>query len=68
MLDAYWTVDLKANQQFFDHWKLSLQINNLLDEEYDTFAENFYDRDGNRTLSKYPGAGRSLFVQLAYQY
>ena len=68
VLDDYWTVDLKTNQQFSDHWKLSLQVNNLLDEEYDTYAENFSDQFGNLTLSKYPGAGRSLFVQLAYQY
>jgi outer membrane cobalamin receptor len=67
-LDAYWTVDLKANQILFDHWKLSLQVNNLLDEAYDTYVETFYDESGNGTLSNYPGAGRSLFVQLAYQY
>jgi iron complex outermembrane receptor protein len=68
VLDAYWTVDLKANQQLSDHWRLSLQANNLLDEEYDTYTENFFDQFGTGTLSKYPGAGRSLFVQLAYQY
>lgn len=68
VLDAYWTVDLKANQQFYDHWRLSLQVNNLLDEEYDTYTENFYDQSGTGTLSKYPGAGRSIFAQLAYQY
>jgi outer membrane receptor protein involved in Fe transport len=45
-----------------------LQVNNLLDEAYDTYVETFYDESGNGTLSNYPGAGRSLFVQLAYQY
>ncbi len=68
VLDPYWTVDVKANQRVGDHWLVSFQVNNLLDEDYDTYAENFYDQFGTATLSKYPGAGRSLFVQLAYQY
>lgn len=68
VLSSYWTVDLKANQRLGDHWIASFQINNLLDEDYDTYAENFYDSSGTATLSRYPGAGRSLFLKLTYQY
>lgn len=68
VLSSYWTLDLKANQRLDEHWMLSFQLNNLLDEAYDTYVESFYDEFGTGTISKYPGAGRSMFVELAYQY
>ena len=67
-LDDYWTVDLKANQQIGENWTLSCQLNNLLDKDYNTYAESFYDQFGTGTLSKYPGAGRSVFISLEYQF
>lgn len=68
VLSDYWTIDLKANQRFLEHWLVSCEVNNLLDEDYDTYVETFYDRDGNGTLSYYPGAGRSLFVSATYEF
>jgi outer membrane cobalamin receptor len=67
-LSSYWTADLKANQKLFDHWTLSCQVNNLFDAAYDTYVETFYDQSGNGTRSKYPGAGRSLYVSATYEY
>ena len=69
VIHDYWTMDLRANQRLAEHWLLSFQVNNLFDEEYTTFVENFNDPiTFESTLAGYPGAGRSLFVQLAYQY
>jgi outer membrane cobalamin receptor len=67
-LSSYWTVDLKANQKLFEHWTLSGQLNNLFDADYDTYVETFYDQSGNGTRSKFPGAGRSLYVSATYEY
>ncbi len=64
----YWTIDLKANQQIGENWKLSFQLNNLLDKGYNTYAETFYDQSGTGTLSEYPGAGRSIFFSVNYQF
>jgi iron complex outermembrane receptor protein len=68
VLSGYWMVDLKANQQIGENWILSCQLNNLFDKEYDTYSENFYDQFGTKTLSNYPGAGRSFFLSLSYQF
>ncbi|MFZ7111468.1 MAG: TonB-dependent receptor plug domain-containing protein [Desulfatiglandales bacterium] len=68
MLDSYWTLDLKLEQRLFDHWIFTLSGNNLFDKAYDTYAENFYDSTGRGTLSTYPGAGRSVFFSVAYEY
>lgn len=67
-LSSYWTADLKATQKIYDHWTLSCQVNNLFDAEYDTYVETFYDQSGNGTRSKYPGAGRSVYVSAGYEY
>jgi len=67
-LSSYWTLDLKANQRLFDHWILSCQMNNVLDESYNTYVETFYDQSGTGTLSKFPGAGRSIYVSATYEY
>lgn len=68
-LDAYWTVDLKLDQVLADHWKLTLLGANLLDQEYDTYLANFTDQASFKsTQQPYPGAGRSLFVSLAYNW
>ncbi|MEJ2157411.1 MAG: TonB-dependent receptor [Desulfobacteraceae bacterium] len=67
-LSSYWTLDLKGNQRLSDHWSLSCQVNNLFDESYNTYVETFYDQSGTGTLSKYPGAGRSIYVSASYAY
>jgi outer membrane receptor protein involved in Fe transport len=67
-LPSYWTVDIKANQLIGENWTLSCQLNNLLDEDYDTYVQNFRDQSGTSTLSRYPGAGRSIFFSLEYQF
>ncbi|MCP4672387.1 MAG: TonB-dependent receptor, partial [Desulfobacula sp.] len=67
-LSDYWTVDIKANQQIGENWILSCQLNNLFDEDYDTYSQNFRDQSGTSTLSRYPGAGRSIFFSLEYQF
>ncbi len=68
MLASYWTVDLKANQRLSGNWTMSCQMNNLLDESYDTDSEAFYDQFGTGSWAKYPGAGRSVFVAATYEY
>ena len=68
-LPSYWTADLKIEQRLFDHWILSLQSNNLFDKDYDTYVENFTDQStGVTTMEAYPGAGRSVFFSVAYEY
>ncbi len=68
-LDAYWTVDLRLSQRFFDRWTVSLSANNLLDEAYDTYLNPFYDfSTGKSTLQGFPGAGRSFFAKLTYEF
>jgi outer membrane cobalamin receptor len=68
-LPSYWTADLKIEQRLFDHWILSLQSNNLFDKGYDTYAENFTDQStGVTTMEVYPGAGRSVFFSVSYEY
>ncbi len=67
-LSSYVTLDLKARQEISDNWSASIQINNLFDEEYDTYVATFYDQFGTATTSSYPGAGRSLFVSVDYTF
>ena len=67
-LDAYWTVDLKFEQQIFGHWVFSLQCNNLFDETYYTRSASFFDQttfESSRT--GFPGAGRSVFFSVSYE-
>jgi outer membrane cobalamin receptor len=68
-LDAYWTIDLKLEQTFAEHWKVGLQALNLLDEEYDTYLLGFTDQTTFAyTQQPYPGAGRSLFASVSYTW
>jgi outer membrane cobalamin receptor len=68
-LDSYWTVDLKLEQALAAHWKLTFLGTNLMDQEYDTYLMGFTDQTTyNYTQQPYPGAGRSLFVSLAYNW
>lgn len=68
-LDPYTTLDIKIEQRLYDHWLLSLQGNNLLDEEYDTYFSAFTDPNTFETsVAGYPGAGQSIFFCASYQY
>lgn len=73
-LDSYWTVDLKLEQRLYRHWILTLTGGNLFDKEYDTYLATFTDRskastDPTRTvMCGYPGAGRSIFAGVAYEF
>jgi len=66
---AYWTVDLKLEQRFWKHWLVSFQGNNLFDEEYDTHLTDFSnDATGVKPTVGYPGAGRSFYGGVTYEF
>ncbi len=67
-LDGYTTVDLKLDQRLGEHWLIALQGENLLDRDYDTYIGNFVDGGGNTHYGPFPGAGRSVFAMVTYQY
>jgi iron complex outermembrane receptor protein len=68
-LDSYWTVDLKVQQRLYNHWLVSLQGNNLFDKDYDTYFDAFTDIALDQTtVEGFPGAGRSVFFSLTYEY
>jgi outer membrane cobalamin receptor len=68
-LRSYWTADLKIEQRLYKHWILSLSGINLLDKKYDTRLTRFYNEGlFNYYTARYPGAGRSVFAGLAYEF
>ncbi len=68
-LDAYWTADLNLRQRLFDHFLISVAVKNLLDKEYDTYLSSFTDQTTYVTsVAGYPGAGRSIFASVAYEF
>jgi iron complex outermembrane receptor protein len=68
-LSSYWTADIKVEQRLYEHWILSLSGKNLFDTQYDTQLGSFTDQTTGKTvLSGYPGAGRSLFGNVAYEF
>jgi len=68
-LDSYWTADLKVQQRLYDHWILSIQATNLFDEEYDGYFDTFTDQaTGVTSVTTYPGAGRSIFFSVTYEF
>jgi len=69
ILDSYVTMDLRVEQRLFDHWLLSLQANNLFNKSYDTYFGSFTDQvSGQTTTEPFPGAGRSIFFQVTYEF
>ncbi|MBW2742491.1 MAG: TonB-dependent receptor [Deltaproteobacteria bacterium] len=69
VLDSYWTVDLKIEQRLYDHWILSLTGNNLFDKGYNTYLTSFKDSmTGEETTRGFPGAGRSVFFSVGYEF
>ncbi|MHB8138465.1 MAG: TonB-dependent receptor [Smithellaceae bacterium] len=68
-IGSHWTADLKIEQRLFKHWILSLSGYNLFDKKYDTRLQSFTDQTTFRTtMSGYPGAGRSVFASVAYEF
>lgn len=69
VLDSYWTVDIKLEQRIFGHFLVALQGNNLFGEGYNTYFRSFTDRaTGITTVEGYPGAERSVFFRVTYEY
>jgi iron complex outermembrane receptor protein len=68
-LHSYLTADLKIEQRLYKHWILSLSGINLLNKKYDTRLTRWYNQAlSNYYTAKYPGAGRSIFAGLAYEF
>ena len=67
-MDSYWTIDLRVTHRVSDHWTASLQTNNLFDKGYDTYMSTFRDEASPYPVASYPGAGRSVFFKVAYEY
>ncbi len=69
MLPSYWTMDIKIEKRLLDHWLLTLEGSNLFDKGYTTYLSNFKNQTTSQTtLEGYPGAGRSFFFTVAYEY
>jgi outer membrane receptor protein involved in Fe transport len=68
VLGSYYTIDININQRLYENWLLSINCSNLFDEEYDTYTENFTDSLGTSTPEYYPGAGRSVFFNVTYEF
>ncbi len=68
-LDSYITMDVRLEQRLFEHWLFSLQANNLFNKSYDTYFGSFTDQtSGQTSTAAFPGAGRSVFFQVAYEF
>ncbi|HEX2964978.1 MAG TPA: TonB-dependent receptor [Syntrophorhabdaceae bacterium] len=68
-LHSYWTADLKLEQRLYKHWIVSVSGTNLFDKKYDTRLARFTDQDlGITSTAVYPGAGRSVFAGLTYEF
>ncbi|MBN1101918.1 MAG: TonB-dependent receptor [Deltaproteobacteria bacterium] len=68
-LESYWTVDLRVEQRLWNHWVFSFRGNNIFDRDYDTYLSSFTDMEtGRSSVAGYPGAGRSFFFGVSYEY
>ncbi|MGC9975782.1 MAG: TonB-dependent receptor [Syntrophales bacterium] len=68
-IGSYWTTDVKVDQRLYNHFTLSLSCRNLFDAKYDTQLGSFTNQTtGQTVLSGYPGAGRSFFGSVAYEF
>jgi outer membrane receptor protein involved in Fe transport len=61
-------MDVRLEQRLHRNWKVSLDGKNLLDQDYDTHIGTFYDHAGTSYASGYPGAGRSVFLGVSYEF
>lgn len=68
-ISSCWTADMKLQQRLFKNWIISLTVNNLLNQDYDTHLQSFTDQTTFKTtMSAYPGAGRSVFGNVSYEF
>ncbi|OGQ86778.1 MAG: hypothetical protein A2512_08140 [Deltaproteobacteria bacterium RIFOXYD12_FULL_56_24] len=68
-LDSYITTDLRISRRFQEHWLAAINCNNIFDAGYDTYTATFRDETlGSTTRQGYPGAGRSVFASLSYEF
>jgi len=67
-LGSYMTTDLRVSQRLQEHWLAAINCNNIFDAGYDTNMGLFTNGAGVTTDQKYPGAGRSLFASLSYEF
>ena len=68
-LDSYTTLDMRLEQRLLENWIFSLEGNNLFNKSYDTYFGSFTDPATWQTsFGKYPGSGRSVFFQVAYEF
>lgn len=68
-LDSYVTADIKLSQRLREHWLLAVQMNNIFDEGYDTYMASFRNEaTATTTRQGYPGAGRSAFMSVSYEF
>lgn len=68
-LDPHWTADIDVKQRLFKHWILSLTGRNIFNTVYDTNLGLFTDQNTYRTtMCGYPGAGRSFFAAVSYEF
>ncbi len=68
-LKDYWTFDARVDQRLFDHWIFSIQCNNWSDRYYDTYRNTFDNQEtGETSIASYPGAGRTVFCGITYEY
>ena len=60
---------MQAEQLIGDHFYITLTGTNLFDEDYDTFLDSFTDYNTfTTTVAGYPGAGRTVFLKVKYEY
>ena len=68
-LDSYVTLAMRLEQRLLENWIFSLEGNNLFNKSYDTYFGSFTDPATWQTsFGKYPGSGRSVFFQVAYEF
>lgn len=68
-LASYWITDVMLSQRWQNHWLVALQLNNIFDQGYDTYLASFRDENTATTSRQgYPGAGRSAFLSVTYEF
>jgi iron complex outermembrane receptor protein len=68
-LGSYWTADFKLEQRLSENLIFSFEGTNIFDEQYDTYFGTFTNQvSGVTSVAAYPGAGRSLFAAVTFEY
>lgn len=68
VLDSYLTVDIRIEQRLKENLLLALDAGNIFDKGYDTYVGSFVNGAGTRLYGVFPGAGRSLFLSVGYEF